>query len=158
LWKDGMEFRGSDCWARFEGGVQAEQENSRVLCETMQVTLDRVIWLKQAEKPKDPLAAKSPNDLAKAKDPKDDGSPKVKEVVCDRVPRDASPERLKILPPVTYADELREGNKLVRAQTLEAPELDLDNEHGQLVAGAPGVVRIFQQGSKDPLAEQPDAK
>jgi lipopolysaccharide export system protein LptA len=159
LWKDGMEFRGSDCWARFEGNVQAEQENSRVLCETMQVTLDRVVWLKQTEKPKDPVAAKGPSDkLAKAKEPKDDGSPKVKEVVCDRVPRDAPAERLKTLPPVAYADELREANKLVRAQTLEAPELDLDNEHGQLTAPGPGVARIFQQGSKDPLAEQPDPK
>jgi lipopolysaccharide export system protein LptA len=159
LWKDGMEFRGSDRWARFEGGVQAEQENSRVLCETMQVMLDRDVWLKQTEKPKDPLPAKNPkDDLAKAKDSKDDGSPKVKQVVCDRVPRDAPAERLKMLPPVAYADELREANKLVRAQTLEAPELDLNNETSQLNAPGPGVVRIFQQGSKDPLAEQPDPK
>jgi lipopolysaccharide export system protein LptA len=159
LWNDGMEFRGSDCWARFEGGVQAEQENSRVLCETMQVMLDRVVWLKQTEKDKESGAAKGSSDnLAKAKDPKDDGSPKVKQVVCDRVPRDAPAERLKTLPPVAYADELREANKLVRAQTLEAPDLDLDNEHGQLHAPGPGVVRIFQQGSKDPLAEQPDPK
>jgi hypothetical protein len=47
-WTTGMLFNGKD--ADFHGGVQAEQDNSRMLCQTLQATLDRVVSLKQGQK------------------------------------------------------------------------------------------------------------
>jgi lipopolysaccharide export system protein LptA len=47
-WKDGMNFYGKN--AEFRGGVQAAQENSRLLCQEMQVVFDRPISLKEGDK------------------------------------------------------------------------------------------------------------
>jgi hypothetical protein len=47
-WKDGMLFTGKS--AEFRGGVQAEQDASRLLCQEMQVTFDRPISLKESDK------------------------------------------------------------------------------------------------------------
>jgi lipopolysaccharide export system protein LptA len=47
-WKEGMNFYG--IYAEFRGGVQAVQENSRLLCQEMQVTFDHPISLKEGNK------------------------------------------------------------------------------------------------------------
>jgi lipopolysaccharide export system protein LptA len=47
-WKDAMEFDGKN--ARFRGGVQAQQQDSRLLAENMQVDFDRPISLKEGNK------------------------------------------------------------------------------------------------------------
>ncbi|HEV3263869.1 MAG TPA: hypothetical protein VG013_43945, partial [Gemmataceae bacterium] len=47
-WKEGMNFYGKN--AEFRGGVQATQENSRLLCQEMQVAFDRPISLKEGNK------------------------------------------------------------------------------------------------------------
>jgi hypothetical protein len=49
-WKQRMYFNGK--WAEFHGGVQAEQQTSRLLCQDMQVNFDHPISLKQEEKGK----------------------------------------------------------------------------------------------------------
>jgi lipopolysaccharide export system protein LptA len=61
-WNRDMFFDGKS--AVFHGGIQAEQENSRLACQELQVFLDRFVSLKQTEKT-DPPA-------------------KVKKLVCDR--------------------------------------------------------------------------
>ncbi len=47
-WNKSMIFRGKD--ADFYGGVQAEQDNSRLRCEDMSVTFDRFVSLKEGQK------------------------------------------------------------------------------------------------------------
>jgi lipopolysaccharide export system protein LptA len=47
-WNKTMYFDGQ--WAEFHGGVQAEQENSTLLCQSMQVFLDRAVSLKGEDK------------------------------------------------------------------------------------------------------------
>jgi lipopolysaccharide export system protein LptA len=47
-WKEAMFFNGKN--AEFRGGIQAEQQTSRLLCEEMQVTFDRPVSLKENDK------------------------------------------------------------------------------------------------------------
>jgi hypothetical protein len=46
-WNKNMIFRGKD--AEFYGGVQADQDNSRLLCQDLYVTLDRYVSLKEGQ-------------------------------------------------------------------------------------------------------------
>jgi hypothetical protein len=47
-WNKNMYFNGQR--ADFDGGIQADQDNARVSCQTMQVSLDRRVSLKDGEK------------------------------------------------------------------------------------------------------------
>lgn len=47
-WQKSMHFHGKQ--AEFQGNVQAEQENARLLCQTMQVSLDRPVSFREDEK------------------------------------------------------------------------------------------------------------
>jgi hypothetical protein len=47
--------------------------------------------------------------------------------------------------------ELDEKGRLVKYQRIECPELDVDNESGEVHAAGPGVVRILQGGSDEPV-------
>jgi hypothetical protein len=47
-WNQAMLFNGRD--ADFQGGVTATQDNARLLCNSMQVTLDRTVSLRQGQK------------------------------------------------------------------------------------------------------------
>lgn len=49
-WRERMYFNGK--LAEFHGGVQAEQQNSRLLCRDMEVAFDRPISLKESDKGK----------------------------------------------------------------------------------------------------------
>lgn len=51
-WNRSMYFDGRQ--AEFHGGVQAEQETAHLLCQTMRVTLDRLVSLREGEKGKQP--------------------------------------------------------------------------------------------------------
>lgn len=62
-WNRDMFFNGK--YAEFHGGVQAEQEGGRVICQTMVVHLDRFVSFKEGEKKGQPPA-------------------KVQKVLCDR--------------------------------------------------------------------------
>ena len=63
-WRDGMEFRGTEKWAWFQGGVQARQgTTSSALCEFMQITLDKPVYFNRYEKrdrPTVPQSSKEP--------------------------------------------------------------------------------------------------
>jgi hypothetical protein len=48
IWNKSMFFQGAR--ADFEGGIQAEQENAHLACQSLQVNLDRPISLKEGEK------------------------------------------------------------------------------------------------------------
>ncbi|VTS01383.1 hypothetical protein [Tuwongella immobilis] len=142
FWKEGMEFRGGEKWARFEGSVQGVQLNSRVLCETMQVTLDREVWLNQAQK-----TGQSGKD-----------SPKIDRVICDRQPTNpkAVVDRSQ---QVVYTDLIRDPKtrKIAKYQSISSRELNLDNLSSKLEAPGPGTVRIFQPGnSSNPAAVSPN--
>lgn len=51
-WNRNMFFNGSD--AQFYGGIQAEQDNARLACQTMQAFLDRPVSLKEGDRGKQP--------------------------------------------------------------------------------------------------------
>jgi hypothetical protein len=127
FWNRDMFFNGK--YALFhgleQGGVQAEQENGRLICQTMQVTLDRFVSLRQGEK--------------KAGQP----PAKVQKLVCDKSVR---VEDRKF-------DE-KDPQKLVGYQRLVSPVLSVDNEDNIVVAPGPGEVRILQLGPKDETAQQ----
>jgi hypothetical protein len=61
-WKEAMLFNGKN--AEFRGGIQAEQDNGRLLCQEMQVTFDRPISLKEGNR--------------------DGPQPKVDKLLCDK--------------------------------------------------------------------------
>jgi lipopolysaccharide export system protein LptA len=62
-WKEAMQFFGKN--AEFHGGIQAEQQTSRLLCEEMQVSFDRPISLREGDK-------------------KGQARPKVDQLICDK--------------------------------------------------------------------------
>jgi hypothetical protein len=119
-WDNSMFFDGHS--AEFhggpKGGVQAEQQNSRLLCRSMQTLFDRMISLKQNDKGAPPA--------------------KVRRLTCDQAVR-------------VDDTELDEKGRLVKYQRIDCPELDVDNESGEVHAAGPGVVRILQRGSDDPV-------
>jgi lipopolysaccharide export system protein LptA len=125
--------------AVYHGGVQAEQDNSRLICQEMQVFLDRFVSLKDGGKSGPPA--------------------KVENLVCDRNVRIEDTEWTK--PP--------DPKKLVRYQRIDSRELSYNNEEGVMVAPGPGVLRILQWGVKGeavgpsptptpPPARQPSAR
>ncbi|MCI0460264.1 MAG: LptA/OstA family protein [Gemmataceae bacterium] len=63
-WNQKMDFDGSSAAAVFEGNVQADQDNARLLCQQLSVFLDRPVALKEGQKK--------------------DKSPAVKSLVCDK--------------------------------------------------------------------------
>ena len=58
-WNQKMKFDGSDATAFFEGNVQAEQDNGRLLCQQLRVLLDRPVSLKEGQKQGETPAVKS---------------------------------------------------------------------------------------------------
>jgi lipopolysaccharide export system protein LptA len=119
-WNRDMFFDGQR--AIYHGGVQAEQDNSRLICQEMQVFLDRFVSLKEGGKSGPPA--------------------KVENLVCDRSVRIEDTEWTK--PP--------EPKKLVRYQRIDSRELSYNNEEGVMVAPGPGVLRILQWGVKGEAA------
>jgi hypothetical protein len=142
-WQVGMEFRGSDKWVRYEGSVQAEQDNAKVACQSMQVTLDREVYLNQLDRGK---AKASPSKKPGGKEE----SAKVEFVVCDNAPPELPGVAPKAqLSPVTMIDTTVKEGLLLRQQTIEAPQLNLDNVKSEVVSSGPGIVRIYQPGPKN---------
>src|SRR5262249_7264318 len=127
-WKDEMYFNGTI--ARFQGHIQASQDNTRLLCDGMEVTLDQEVKLDQA------TAEKKPGAKAAS----------VAKVVCETDGRDGAQ-------PVSVVDSIYEINggerKMVRYQRIESRRLDLYKLEGKMEAPGPGEVRILQLGPKD---------
>jgi hypothetical protein len=124
-WKDEMHFNGT--LARFQGYVQAHQDNTRLLCHGMQVTLDRTVQFNQH--------AAGGNKGGKTAN--------VERVVCETTGRDGAA-------PVSVVDSLRDDKgRIVRYQRLESRELAVFKAEGRLEAPGPGEVRILQLGPKN---------
>jgi lipopolysaccharide export system protein LptA len=133
-WKQGMRFTGKQ--AVFRGFVQADQENTTLLCQTMQVDLNRPVSLKQ--RPGEPRPA--------------GGEPaNVDKVVCD-----AGPDRPQ---GVIVTDTTRENGRVVSVKRIEADEMIIHKEEGWMDAAnhgaGRGMVRIVQLGPKDEMAAGP---
>lgn len=131
-WRQEMHFNGSV--ANFQGHVQADQDNTRLLCHAMQVTLDRPV--KFTQQPGGASGAKAAG---------------VDKVVCVTTGEDGAA-------PVSVVDSLREGGIITRYQRIESRELSVFKGEGRLEAPGPGEVRILQKGPKNiqgPLAPGP---
>lgn len=132
-WKQKMRFNGTT--ALFHGHVQADQADTSLLCNNMQVFLNRPVSLQQPQpgKPKGP----------------DSSAANVDKVICDN--------QGQTLPqPVTITENIRgPDGKLLRYQRIETDTVAMHKEEGLMEAG-PGSVRILQPGSKgdNPLAPQ----
>lgn len=160
-WKDRMELEGPIGSVGFNGKVQASQNNAKVLCESMQVWLDRPLYL-NAKKPPEATAIKELAPKVVVKDPKnpkakEDKNPKVVKVVCDQQRADGgiAPKDLRL---VFIEDVEMLNGKPVRYQNVQGIQVDMDNHESKMMTVGPGTVRIFQLGAQDPLAEKPKAK
>jgi lipopolysaccharide export system protein LptA len=126
-WRQEMHFNGTI--ATFQGQVQADQENTRLLCHSMQVTLDQTVKFAQQAGGNKQTA-------------------NVKKVVCNTTGQDGAA-------PVSVVDSLRENGAVTRYQRIEARELTVLKADGQLEAPGPGEVRILQKGAKNMQASLP---
>ncbi len=163
-WKHKMDFRGSDKLIDYHGTVQAYQENNRLKCEWMQVLLDRPVYLNQALKTSEPVDPKAPPKK------KEDDSPKVDTILAYHTPRDEDVPKPRDAQPVLVVEETRENGRIVKYQSIQAPDIQSVNspkadkkvEHEMTATSSstmPGVVRMWQAGSKDALADNKiDAK
>ncbi len=134
-WKDAMEFNGSEQWAFFEGEVQAVQQETRLLCETMHVTMDKPVWFNQSR-----------GSAAKQGKPKE--SPKIDLVLCDQQPADGVKDK-RVQPVSLIEKRFDENGQLLAYQRIEGPWLKLDNLKKELWATGPGTVRILQRGDQN---------
>ncbi|MBX9583090.1 MAG: hypothetical protein K2X87_22515 [Gemmataceae bacterium] len=161
-WRDGMAFDGATKLAEFVGRVQATQDESFVVCHTMQVIFDRAVSFNQFRSPGQAPRPKAPDPKADPNAPKDD-KPKVEVVYCYPAPGD-SPDEPQAADTVTYSEVIREPRgdprgKVVKTQHVTAKELMIaarwkdpaTGEACQKVEGhGPGTVRLWQPGEKDP--------
>jgi len=161
-WKHRMDFLGAEKLIYYHGSVQSYQEFSRMKCEWMQVLLDRPVYL-------DPDRREKAKQTKKPGAKEEDDNAKIDTVMCFHAPKDDDAPRPKMLQPVTAVEEVKEGNVLIKFQSIQAPELvmvntPLDNKKTKKVVTAtstattPGVVRIWQAGQKDTDGPQPKEK
>jgi lipopolysaccharide export system protein LptA len=131
-WKQGMMFNGQ--LARFHGNVEADQDNTSLLCENMQVYMNRPVSLNRR-----PGEANGP-----------DGTPAaVNRVVCD------SGARLQGV--IITEREHDARGRFVKYQRVESNEVILYKDEGRMETGrGRGSVRILQLGPKgDPAGGLP---
>jgi hypothetical protein len=156
-WKHRMDFLGADKLIYYHGNVQAYEKASRCKCEWMQVLLDQPVYLNSQRREKARVAA-GPKAKAKDKDPT--SNVQIDTIMCFHAPKDEDTPRPKALQPVTVVQEVEEKGKVVRFQSIQAPEVVMvntplgDNKNRRDVTATstvthPGAVRIFQAGQKD---------
>ena len=159
-WKDSMKLEGPIRFVGFNGSVQAKQNAAKVLCESMQVWLDRPLYLNPKKPPEAAVVKEVVTDVVKnPRDPKDpkakeDKSPKVVKVLCDQQPGDGRVPPKNLRPVFVEDTELLNG-KLIRYQNVQGILVEMDNPRSMMTAIGPGTVRMFQAGAKDPLEEKP---
>ena len=149
--------RPADPRAPRPAGPPAEEAQATLQCHRLDVTFDKPIYFNSL-RPATPPADKpgSPGQSAKVKTAK--CTPLPDDEFARRRPGAGPPNRV-------YYDEATTagpGGKLVKAQWIEARQLDVDNEPKEqtIHAQGPGEVRILQLGSKDtadPAAAPPAA-
>ncbi len=158
-WRESMKLEGPIRFVGFNGGVTAKQNAAKVLCESMQVWLDRPLYLNPKNRPEPAVVKDLPKVVMDPKDPKakEDKSPKVVKVLCDQQPIEGgiAPKNLR---PVFVEDSEMVGGKIVRYQNVQGTLVLMDNPENRVTTVGPGTVRIFQMGSKDPLEEKPMEK
>jgi hypothetical protein len=127
-WNKEMFFDGK--FASFSGGVTAEQDNSHLRCQEMQVWLDRPVSFKEGERNSTPA--------------------KVQQLVCG--PRAHEPGAQGPSKQLVMVDDTKfEGSKLVGYQRLLTQELHVDNSEGKMDAG-PGILNLLQLGTAEDSA------
>ncbi len=175
-WEDGMQLDGPIRSVRYEGRVMAIQKEkvhvgvnekeSRVLCEVMQVTLDRPLYLNHASKPKE--TGTTP------KSKEEDDSPKVEKVLCDSAPSDPALAKTKVRNDVLVEELERLGHQVVKYQNSisktammenivnkamvmgpDGKPKEVETSQNLMTTGGPGEVRIFDKGSSDPAGPKP---
>src|SRR5207253_1076314 len=113
-WNKEMNFDGK--LATFSGGVTAEQNNSRLRCQEMQVWLDRPVSFTEGDRNSTPA--------------------KVEHLVCDH----GQSKQL-----VMVEDTKFDGSKLMGYQRLHSQELYVDNKEGKMEASGPnGIFNLLQ--------------
>src|SRR4029077_7586698 len=130
-WNKEMWFDGKRAF--FSGGITAEQNNSDLRCQEMQVTLDRPVSFKEGERNSTPA--------------------KVQQLVCGpgaQEPGGQGPSRQLVI----VQDTKFEGSKLVGYQRLHTQELHVDNTEGKMDAG-PGILNLLQLGTAEDRAIGP---
>jgi lipopolysaccharide export system protein LptA len=126
-WDKAMQFDGKH--ADFSGGIQAQQNDSRLLCQEMQVDLDRPVSFKEGEPNRQPA--------------------KVERLVCDK---------RRTNKPVFIEDHTWQGPRLIRYQRMLAPEVSVDNGK-VIASGPGVVSLLqLGTAEDDPLAADPPRK
>jgi hypothetical protein len=132
-WAREMYFNGS--YAEFFGNIQAEQENSRLACQRLQVFFDRPVSLKEGSR--------------------GDEAAKVRTLVCDKSVR---------VEDTTYEAGRLAKYQLIRGTALQMTTLEPDappkpadkgGEANLVTVSGPGDVRILQPGAVDPAGPPP---
>jgi lipopolysaccharide export system protein LptA len=134
FWKQKMHFNGQV--ALFHGHVQADQADTSLLCNNMQVFLNKPVSLSQQTAQSQPQNSSAAN---------------VDKVICDN-------QGQELPQPVTITESIRgPDGKLQKYQRLETNTVAMHKEEGTMEAGE-GNVRILQQGTTDTLSPTPPPK
>ncbi len=133
-WRKSMLFHGT--YAEFHDGIQAEQENALLVCDSLQVFFDRDIQLKQGTRADQPARVKNivchANVRIEESVSRDDRIVKYQRIESGHL-------RLEALEPDEDAVPAAGGNKPAAGNEI----------HGS----GPGTLRLFQMGGPDPLAQ-----
>ncbi len=150
VWSRSMEFKGTDQFVVFDGRVQAKQGETRILCENMQVSFDRPIYLNNLQKDSTPK-----NGSKKETDNIDDKA-KIDRVICDsqNLTEDNHVSGKVTKRPVIFIDRVIKENVLVSQQYLETSELEFDNLRRKVIAPKGGILKLFSEENNDILSEE----
>lgn len=129
-WNKSMLFNGM--YAEFHGGIQAEQQNSRLACQSLQVHFDKAISLKEGNKSGQPA--------------------RVSHMVCD--------QRVRVEETVREGEKLVSHKRIV-AVTLSMNKLEREigdpagKEGNEVRASGPGEFRSLQVGDIEAISSSP---
>ncbi len=121
-WNKSMWFNGRS--ADFDGGVEAFQDNGKIRCQQMQVTLDKPVHFKQT---------------------KGSQTAKIDKILCNG----KDDQQVFIL-----EEERDKNNKIVMFRRLMLAVVEVDNKEQRMVGSGPGVLDYIGHGSpNDPVAK-----
>lgn len=162
-WTHRMDFFGADKLIFYHGGVQAYQDTSRCHCEWMQVLLDRPVYLdpERRDKARPKRPDPKPGDPMDKKSYEDDDNAKIDTIMFFHLPKDEDVPKPKVVRPVTMVQETHADNKkVIKVESVQGSDVVIVNtplddkkaRHEMTVTAPntmPGVMRIWQAGSKD---------